>query len=70
MSEGAEGGAGGGAGATPPTPPPPPPPSRPSRAAGTFIESEQGEIRFPEITTPVLEKVCQYFYYRLKYANT
>ena len=37
---------------------------------GTFIESEQGEIRFPEISTAVLEKVCQYFYYRLKYANT
>lgn len=33
-------------------------------AAGNFIENEQGEIRFPEITTPVLEVVCKYFYYK------
>lgn len=37
---------------------------------GTFIETEQGEIRFPEISTPVLEVVCKYFYYKLRYANT
>jgi transcription elongation factor B subunit 1 len=33
--------------------------------AGSFIENEQGEIRFPEITTPVLEVVCKYFYYKV-----
>ncbi|KAI3436267.1 hypothetical protein D9Q98_002320 [Chlorella vulgaris] len=37
---------------------------------GNFIESEEGEIRFPSITTPVLEVVCKYFYYKLRYANT
>lgn len=35
------------------------------RDAGTFIETEQGEIRFPEISTPVLEAVCKYFYYKV-----
>lgn len=34
--------------------------------AGTFIETEQGEIRFPEISTPVLEVVCKYFYYKAR----
>lgn len=37
---------------------------------GNFIENEHGEIRFPEITTPVLEVVCKYFHYKLRYANT
>ena len=36
---------------------------------GSFAES-QGEIRFPEITTPVLEKVIQYFYYKRRYQNS
>ena len=36
--------------------------------AGTFIETEQGEIRFPEISTPVLEAVCKYFYYKARLA--
>ena len=36
---------------------------------GTFTETELGEIRFPEITAPILEKVCQYFYYKLRYTN-
>ena len=36
---------------------------------GSFTESELGEIRFPEISTPILEKVCQYFYYKLRYTN-
>ena len=39
-------------------------------AAGGFTEAETSEIRFPEISTPVLEKVCQYFYYKLRYQNT
>ena len=28
-----------------------------------------GEVRFPEISTPILEKVCEYCYYKLRYAN-
>jgi len=36
---------------------------------GSFTESELGEIKFPEISTPILEKVCQYFYYKLRYTN-
>ena len=50
-------------------------PPRPGRAltrergAGSFTETELGEIKFPDISAPVLEKVCQYFYYKLKYMN-
>jgi transcription elongation factor B subunit 1 len=36
--------------------------------AGEFVESD-GEIRLTEITTPVLEKVIEYFYYKLRYDN-
>ena len=36
---------------------------------GTFAEQTLGEIKFREITTPILEKVIQYFYYKLKYTN-
>ena len=48
------------------------PPAHPARRrrclapAGSFIENEQGEIRFPEITTPVMEVVCKYFYYKVR----
>lgn len=38
------------------TPPPP----------GNFAESSKGEIRFPEISTPILEKVIQYLYYKVR----
>jgi transcription elongation factor B subunit 1 len=38
--------------------------------AGTFTETEHGEVRFPEISTPILERVCQYFYYKLRYQNS
>lgn len=41
----------------------------PCRHAGTYTETSQGEIRFPEITTRTLEKTIQYFYYKLKYTN-
>ena len=37
--------------------------------AGQFAESQQGEIKFPEISAKVLEKTVQYFYYKLKYTN-
>ena len=36
---------------------------------GGFAETLQGEIKFPEISTPILEKVCQYFYFKLRYQN-
>ena len=41
-----------------------------SITAGTFTETELGEVKFPEIPTPILEKVCQYFYYKLRYQNS
>eukprot|EP01098_Paradermamoeba_levis_P016481 TRINITY_DN891_c0_g1_i2.p1 TRINITY_DN891_c0_g1~~TRINITY_DN891_c0_g1_i2.p1 ORF type:complete len:131 (-),score=48.11 TRINITY_DN891_c0_g1_i2:130-522(-) len=37
---------------------------------GAFTEQTCGEIHFREISTPILEKVCQYFYYKMKYTNT
>lgn len=37
---------------------------------GTFTEQELGEINFREISTPILEKVIQYFYYKLRYTNS
>jgi len=39
-------------------------------SSGSFTESELGEIRFPEISAPILEKVCQYFYYKLRFTNS
>ena len=42
---------------------------RAARCAGQFTESS-GEIKFPEISTPILEKVIQYFYYKLRYTNS
>lgn len=33
------------------------------------METETNEIRFPSITSAVLERVCQYFYYKLRYMN-
>ena len=38
--------------------------------SGTFTEQEFGEINFREISTPILEKVIQYFHYKLKYTNS
>ena len=40
-----------------------------STAAAGFQEAEMGEVNFPEISTPILEKVCEYCYYKLRYAN-
>jgi len=37
---------------------------------GDFVEREKGVIHFKEISTPILEKVCQYFYFKLRYQNT
>ena len=36
---------------------------------GNFSEAQQGEIKFPEMSARVLEKVVQYFYYKLRYTN-
>merc|ERR1711865_1059939 len=36
---------------------------------GMFVESS-GEINFPEINANVLEKVCQYFHYKLQFTNS
>ncbi len=38
--------------------------------SGTFMENTSGEVRFPEIPAIILERVCQYFYYKLQYQNT
>ena len=37
---------------------------------GQFAEGQKGEIKFPEISTPILEKVIQYFYYKASYKNS
>lgn len=37
--------------------------------AGNFAESK-GEIRFPELSAHILEKVIQYMYYKIKYTNS
>ena len=34
-----------------------------------FVESS-GEINFPDISGVVLEKVCMYFHYKLKFTNS
>ncbi|KAK4745609.1 hypothetical protein SAY87_011921 [Trapa incisa] len=36
---------------------------------GIFAETQLGEVRFPEISTTILEKICQYFYWSLQYAR-
>jgi elongin-C len=36
---------------------------------GQFAES-RGEIRLPEITSAVLEKIIQYLYYKVRYTNS
>ncbi|KAF5939558.1 hypothetical protein HYC85_023817 [Camellia sinensis] len=36
---------------------------------GGFSEAQHGEVTFPEISTTILEKICQYFYWSLQYAS-
>ncbi|KAL5204760.1 hypothetical protein ABZP36_009631 [Zizania latifolia] len=36
---------------------------------GGFSETREGEVRFPEITTSILEKICQYFYWSLHFSR-
>ena len=38
-------------------------------APGQFTESQQGEVKFPEINAKILEKTVQYFYYKLRHTN-
>lgn len=37
---------------------------------GTFSENESNEIRFREIPSHVLQKICMYFQYKVKYTNS
>ncbi|KAI8832038.1 BTB/POZ protein [Chytridium lagenaria] len=37
---------------------------------GQFTESVQNEITFRDIKAVILEKVCKYLYYKVKYTNT
>ena len=39
-------------------------------SAGGFSELESNKIKFPEISGRCLEKVCQYFYYKLRHTNS
>ncbi|KAG5104312.1 hypothetical protein JHK82_041282 [Glycine max] len=36
---------------------------------GSFAERQHGEVTFPEISTTILEKICQYFYWHLQFAS-
>ncbi|CAI0393028.1 unnamed protein product [Linum tenue] len=36
---------------------------------GSFAEAQHGEVTFPEISTTILEKICQYFHWSLQYAS-
>mmetsp|Transcript_22082 Transcript_22082/g.72728 ORF Transcript_22082/g.72728 Transcript_22082/m.72728 type:complete len:101 (-) Transcript_22082:41-343(-) len=36
----------------------------------TFMESQENTVTFPEISTPILEKVVEYFYYKVRYAQS
>lgn len=37
--------------------------------SGQFTESK-GEITFPDISAPILEKVSQYMYYKTQYSDS
>ncbi|KAL0784958.1 hypothetical protein Bca101_001203 [Brassica carinata] len=34
-----------------------------------FSESKDGVVTFPDISTTILEKICQYFYWSLQYSR-
>jgi transcription elongation factor B subunit 1 len=38
-------------------------------STGSYTETETGEVRFGDISAPILEKVCQYFYFRLRHEH-
>ncbi|MFH4976254.1 hypothetical protein AB6A40_002963 [Gnathostoma spinigerum] len=37
---------------------------------GTYAENESNEVTFREIPSHVLQKVCQYFAYKVRYTNS
>ena len=37
--------------------------------AGNFVESQNNEVKFPEINAKILEKTVQYFYYKQRHTN-
>ncbi|RKP39300.1 BTB/POZ protein [Dimargaris cristalligena] len=39
-------------------------------SSGQFMESKTNEFAFRDIRGPILEKVCQYLYYKHKYDQT
>eukprot|EP00128_Syssomonas_multiformis_P005025 Colp12_sorted_trinity150504_noHs@21184 len=41
-----------------------------SMLSGHFSESESSEVNFREITSHILEKVCKYFYYKVRFTNS
>jgi transcription elongation factor B subunit 1 len=38
--------------------------------SGQFAENETNEVHFREIPSHVLQKVCQYFTYKVRYTNS
>ena len=40
------------------------------QSSGGFSERRNNKITFPEISGKILEKVCQYFYYKLQYTDS
>ena len=38
--------------------------------SGTYTESKDNQISFPEISTHVLEKVIEYFHYKVRYSHS
>ncbi|XP_058204565.1 uncharacterized protein LOC131318663 [Rhododendron vialii] len=36
---------------------------------GSFAETQHEDVTFPEISTIILEKICQYFYWLLQYTR-
>ncbi|KAG6417571.1 hypothetical protein SASPL_119755 [Salvia splendens] len=40
-----------------------------SMLTGGFFETEHRKANFPEISTIILEKICQYFHWYLRYAS-
>ena len=53
------------------TPPPPCPLfSCGGRNAGEFVAGDRNEVAFREIPSHILERVCTYFYYKVRYTNS
>ncbi|KAL2898867.1 Elongin-C [Bienertia sinuspersici] len=36
---------------------------------GSFTETADGVVNFPDISTTILEKICQYFYWSLQFSS-